>query len=495
MRLDATPSNSVPFGGPDAGEPVPVSPLCVLDLRKSLVVGILVLATGLAGCAPGVSKRSLGDSNSPADSAPAEVVVVEPEPEPEPSPEQVRAAEIRDQKRDIAQLRDQLETDRARADANSSRAEAQALEARESVRLLQSELAEIRVRTDAASAQADKAFALATEFLSSLVETRDEQRLIVERNLTNFNALDQRLSMVEGRVVETDQQRQAQLTQDNSRAAGVELKLQQTDEALVQMRSQLADLYREGEQTRAAIDSGPMLRMLRDLEATQRDTAVLRGLLEEMQSEQDEARERLRDYYLDLDARIQALQESQERERAAREAAEGAAPEDGFAPESSLTPDPAASEILQSGELDDEAGQLLESFEQELQRQTVDGQADVNGSAAVEAISGDTSVERPESAGQNALASPPVSGQVSDSSQTVPDIINTMDTVPVVSEPYVTNARSEGGERDIASTDAATPAEPSPVAAQGEIDTDRTAGPEPAVTGDSDAQHGMADIF
>ncbi len=313
---------------------MPVNSLCVLDLQKSLAVGILLLTTGLVGCAPGVSNRSLGDSNSSADSAPAEVVVVErePEPEPEPSPEQVRAAEIRDQKRDIEQLRDQVAADRTRADANSSRAEAEALKAQESVRLLQSELAEIRVRTDAATAQADKAFALATEFLSNLVETRDEQRMFVERNLKNLDALDERLSTVEGRVVEADQQRQAQLAQTNSRAAEVELKLQQTDEELVQMRSQLTDLYREGELTRAAIDSGPMLRMLRDLEATQRDTAVLRGLLEEMQSEQDQARERLRDYYVDLDTRIQALQESQERERAAREkAAEDSG--DGFTPE------------------------------------------------------------------------------------------------------------------------------------------------------------------
>jgi hypothetical protein len=45
----------------------------------------------------------------------------------------------------------------------------------------------------------------------------------------------------------------------------------------------------------------------------------LRGLIEEMQQEQQTARKRLQDYYLDLDARIQDLQV---RERAGREAAE-----------------------------------------------------------------------------------------------------------------------------------------------------------------------------
>jgi len=465
-----------------------VNPLCVLDLQKSLAIGILMLATGLAGCAPGVNNRSLGDSNSPADSAPAEVVVVERE--PEPSPEQVRAAEIRDQKRDIAQLRDQLAADRSRADANSSRAEAEALKAQESVRLLQSELAEIRVRTDAASAQADKAFALATEFLSNLVETRDEQRMFVERNLKNLDALDERLSTVEGRVVETDQQRQAQLAQTNSRAAEVELKLQQTDEELVQMRSQLTDLYREGEQTRAAIDSGPMLRMLRDLEATQRDTAVLRGLLEEMQSEQDQARERLRDYYVDLDTRIQALQEVQERERAAREKAAGdAAPEGGFAPESSLNPD-AANEILQSGDLGDEAGQLLQSFEEELQRQGVEGSVEPGDAVPGEATRGDESAKRTLSGNSSNEEVNPEPEQGTDSSEAVPDIVNTMDSLPVVSDSFAAGTGSAVSEGAVAFT-----VESAPAAAPGTNGTDPAAESEPVVNGTASGSRVPDDIF
>ena len=62
-----------------------------------------------------------------------------------------------------------------------------------------------------------------------------------------------------------------------------------------------------------------MLGMLRQLEASRRDTAVLRGALEEIQREQEAGRKRLQNYYLDLDGRIQALQR---RERAARQSGE-----------------------------------------------------------------------------------------------------------------------------------------------------------------------------
>jgi len=104
-----------------------------------------------------------------------------------------------------------------------------------------------------------------------------------------------------------------------ARSVGMEQTLKGTDKQLSDMREQLLLVNRNIEDTRAAIGSGPMLDMMRRLESTQRETSGLRGLIEEMMQEQEVAGKRLQDYYLDLDTRIQDLQN---RERAAREAAE-----------------------------------------------------------------------------------------------------------------------------------------------------------------------------
>lgn len=472
------------------GERVWMKPLCVADIARRFVAALLAGTVVLAGCAPGVSNRSLGESNT----APAQVVVVEAAPEPEPSPEQVRAAEIRDQKRDIAQLREQLEADRARADAASSRADAAALETQESVRLLQAELAEVRVRADAASAQADQAFAIATEFLSNLVDAREEQRSIVERNLKTFDALNLRLSAIEGLVVASDRQQQAELAQTNSRTSELELRSQQTDQDLDQMRTQLADLYREGEEVRAAIDSGPMLRMLRDLETTQRDTAVLRGLMEEMQREQQEGRKRLQDYYVDLDTRIQALQE---RERAVRENnPDDAADESDFAPESSIDPDALdggiddelSGEIMESGELGDEAARLLESFEDELRRQDLKVQAALVDAVPVEAVSDDQASPKTPTAGENAGTEHSSLPSGSDPLGTVPGIVNTIDSVPVVSDALVANVGGETRDGENAAI-----VEPPLLTAHGLIVTDWSDRSQPPMTRDSGEQSNLLD--
>ncbi len=331
----------------------------------------------LAGCAPaGVkSNRSLGT----AERAPAEVVVVEAEPEPDP--EQARADEVRRQRREIAQLREQLAADRSQNEAATARAEAAALEAQASITALQRELAEVRARADTASAQSNQALATATEFLSNLVAAREEQRVIVERNLQTSSALDRRLREMESRVAETDQRRQTELVQAGNRASEVEVGLERTNQELAQLSAQLTDLSRENEQTRAAIDSGPMLRMLRDLEATQHETTILRGLVEELQREQQESRKRLQDYYLDLDTRIQALQD---KEREAREDdVQGFTGDGDPAPGSSSVTNTEgekaagglSDDIMKSGELDETAGEFLEAFESELQRRGIEDES------------------------------------------------------------------------------------------------------------------------
>jgi hypothetical protein len=357
---------------------------------------------------------------------PEEVVVVEV------APGEVRAAQLRKQEKEIEDLRDALDANRSRAEAAARRSDAASQRAQSEIDAMQSGLAEMKLRADAAVTQSRQAFDLAREFLTAIVDVRKEQTATVERNIGKFDRMDGRLDQTEGRILEVrklsqtelataqsrsstteqtlkntdlqllalreqmvqanrnydesrkrsqaelgvvrtrssemeqklktadqklksaDQKQRrmeqslkeaqqklldlnAQLQQSNrnserarklsqtqlvatiARSAEMEQQLKGTDRQLAEMSEQLLTVNRDIVDARAAIDSGPMLDMLRRLESTQRETSGLRGLIEEMQQEQQTARKRLQDYYLDLDARIQDLQV---RERAGREAAE-----------------------------------------------------------------------------------------------------------------------------------------------------------------------------
>jgi chromosome segregation ATPase len=213
------------------------------------------------------------------------------------------------------------------AEARAS-AEAVSTQSQEEIVALQAELAEARESADAASTQSQKALEIASEVLSNLIAARESQRGIVERNLETFGAMDQRLESIERLVGETRRQRESDVAAALVRSAETDMKLQRADRDLARIREQLAELNQQNEQLRSAYDSAPMMSMLRDLEATRRETSMLRGAMEEVQREQEAGRKRLQNYYIDLDARIQALQEE---DRAARSAASveevGALPE------------------------------------------------------------------------------------------------------------------------------------------------------------------------
>jgi chromosome segregation ATPase len=298
------------------------------------LVAMLTAVVAISGCAPSFSGRSLGAGEAPSSEAAAEVQVVEVD------PEQVRAAEMRELKQQVARLRGEVEVTRARAEAAeaaAARLDAAGRESRADIEALQAELIEVRMsgasvlaqsekaaaqsdralsQSDKAFAQSEKALALATEFLSNLVAARDEQRIQLERNRKSFGEMDQRFAALDTLLTDMRRQHQADLATSGTRSEEMASKFRQADQELARLNDQLIVLERQNEETRAAIDSGTMLRMLRDLEGTQRDMAVLRGVIEDMQREQDDARKRLQNYYLDLDTRIQALQE-QQRERAA----------------------------------------------------------------------------------------------------------------------------------------------------------------------------------
>ena len=429
------------------------------------VLCLLVPLVVSACASPGFTTTSSG----PRRAETSEVVVVV-----EADPGEVRAAQLRKQEKEIDELRDALDANRARAEAAARRSDAASRKALSAIEAMESQFAELRLRTDSAAAQADRSFALAKEFLSSIIAASAEQNATVQQNTTKFNRMDERLDATEGdilgarklaqaelaaarsrsstieqtlkntdlqllalseqmqlanrtrdgsrkqshaelaavrsrsskmeqnlktadqklqttdqrlkrtdqklteadqklqatdqrlkrtdqKLTEADQKLQAtdqrlkrtdqrlkrtdqklldlhaQLQQSNrnserarklsqtqmaatiARSVGMEQTLKGTDKQLSDMREQLLLVNRNIEDTRAAIGSGPMLEMMRRLESTQRETSGLRGLIEEMTQEQEVARKRLQDYYLDLDARIQDLQN---RERAAREVAE-----------------------------------------------------------------------------------------------------------------------------------------------------------------------------
>jgi len=386
------------------------------------VFSLLVPLVVTACASPGFTTSSSG----PRSAETPEVVVVEVD------PGEVRAAQLRKQEKEIDELRDALDANRSRAEAAARRSDAASRKALSAIEAMESQFAELRSRTDSAAAQADRSFALAKEFLSSIVAARTEQSAMLQQNTTKFNRMDERLDAIEGSILEarklvqaelataqsrsstidqtlkntdlqllalseqmqlanrtrdgsrkqsqtelaavrsrssemeqnmktadqklqatdqrlkrTDQKLkeadqkllalQAQLQQSNrnserarrlsqtqlaatiARSVDMEQKQKGTDKQLSDMRKQLLLVNRNVEDTRAAMGSGPMLEMMRRLESTQRDTSGLRGLIEEMKQEQEVARKRLQNYYLDLDARIQDLQN---RERAEREAAE-----------------------------------------------------------------------------------------------------------------------------------------------------------------------------
>ncbi len=106
-------------------------------------------------------------SSGPRKAQAPDVVVVETD------PEEVRAAQLRKQRREIDELRDALDANLARADAAAARSNAASLQAQSAIRALESELAQVRVRTEAAAEQSDKAFAIATEFLSNMIAARE----------------------------------------------------------------------------------------------------------------------------------------------------------------------------------------------------------------------------------------------------------------------------------------------------------------------------------
>ena len=220
-----------------------------------------------------------------------------------------------------------------RAEANRSESviaelRAEIKRAQETAHGLEVALTDARARTDSAKAQADSALATSREFLANLLAAREEQRRQLDENGVVFSGLRRKTEDLESRL----QAQQRLIDQGNvafnnatRRLAAIEAGLQEaarrstsleaqakagqeTDNALAR---QLATLGKQVEETRAVITSEGLLQLMREQEEARRNSAALRGSIEELQKAQMDAATQIRNFYVDLDARIQALKKAQ----------------------------------------------------------------------------------------------------------------------------------------------------------------------------------------
>jgi chromosome segregation ATPase len=240
----------------------------------------------------------------------------------------------------------------------------------DSIRGLEVALTEARTRTDAARLRADNALSISKEFLANLVAAREEQRRQLAENGAAFADLRRRLTELEPRlqaqqrllqqssVALNDASRrfgalEAALGEAGRRSAALEARAKTGQESADGLTRQLATLRGQLEDTRSLISSEGLLQLMRELESVQRDAASLRGSVEELQHAQTDVATRFRNYYLDLDARIQLLkqkihQQDQADSTGNAPAAEEAVSKSTIVPAQPLKPTPPAGPVQTS---------------------------------------------------------------------------------------------------------------------------------------------------
>jgi chromosome segregation ATPase len=196
----------------------------------------------------------------------------------------------------------------------------------DSVHELEVGLADVRARTDTAKVQADSALSTSREFLSDLLAAREEQRRQLDENGVVFADLRRRLSELDSRLqtqqrlleqhasVLNDASRrlyavEARLQEAGRRSTSLEAEVKAEQEADDALTRQLATLRKQVEETRSVVGSQGLLQMMRELEDVRRNSASMRGSIEELQKGQVDAAEQARNYYRDLDTRVRQLKQ------------------------------------------------------------------------------------------------------------------------------------------------------------------------------------------
>lgn len=208
----------------------------------------------------------------------------------------------------------------------------------ESVHGLEVALTEARARTDAAKVQADSALSTSREFLANLLAAREEQRRQLDENGVAFADLRRKAADLgsrlqaqqrlidQGNVAFNDAIRrliavEAGLQEAGRRSALLEAKAKAGQESDDGLTRQLATLRKQVEETRSVISSEGLLQMMRELEDVRRNSASLRGTIEELQKAQADSAAQARNYYLDLDSRVRLLTQPAPQPAAAAESA------------------------------------------------------------------------------------------------------------------------------------------------------------------------------
>ena len=219
-----------------------------------------------------------------------------------------------------------LRADATRSESGIAELRAEVRRAQDSLHGLEVALTDARARSDAAKVQADNALATSREFLANLIAAREEQRRQLEQNGAMFAEVRRKLADLDTRLQAQQQgleKHAAALTDGTRRLFAVEAGLQEagrrstlleakakagqdTDEGLTR---QLTTMRKQVDETRAVITSEGLLQMMRGLEDQRRSTASLRGSIDELQKAQADSVNQTRNFYLDLDSRIQSLKQ------------------------------------------------------------------------------------------------------------------------------------------------------------------------------------------
>jgi predicted nucleic acid-binding Zn-ribbon protein len=217
-----------------------------------------------------------------------------------------------------------LRADAGRSESSISELRSELKRTQSSVHDLEVALADQKSRTDATQAST-------RDFLANLVAAREEQRRQLAESHAAFTDVKRKLADLEMRLQAQQralEQASATLTEANRRLAAAETgladagrKAKAGQEADATLTRQVQTLQVQVTETRSVISSEGLLKLMREVQGVQRDTAALRGAIEELEHGQTEAATRSKNYYLDLDARIQALKQNLSRQAEALPAA------------------------------------------------------------------------------------------------------------------------------------------------------------------------------
>lgn len=221
---------------------------------------------------------------------------------------------------------DQLRNSEVSHDQDVEVLRAELRRTQDTVHTLEVTLAETRARADGDRAQADTALATSREFLSNLVAVREEQRRQLDENGASFSDLRRKAADLDARLQAQQQsldQGYASFNEMIRRLVAVEAGLQdmtrrsgalearakvgqESDDATSR---QLVALRKQVEDTRSVMSSEGLLELMRGLEDVRRNSASLRGAIDELQKAQDDAAVQARNFYVDLDTRVRLLKQ------------------------------------------------------------------------------------------------------------------------------------------------------------------------------------------